>query len=259
MSSREQSVTLLRRNKRKMVDNLTALGFTELSYDMRASDFPKYIKWAGGLLDLTVAANREMADGSIEHRYFTAEEWKALSDDNKALYNMRGVRVRAKSQSFVISQHHSQAGSLAWSTENMGVADMPAYSNVAVADAKYVGLMYEKESRRYTESISKITASTPAADAVLSHRADKTWDDSAWALPCPLHVMLMYRYFNEINAFISDVWNDGYCLGEQNVWTCIPATSSLAWYMNLSDGTFTAQNKTTSARVIPICVEPSKL
>ena len=257
MSSREQSVTLLRRNKRKMVDNLTALGFTGLSYNMRASEFPKYIKWAGGLLDLTVAVNRVLEDGSIEHRYFTEAEWKSLSDENKSLFFRRGIRVRAEKQSFVIPLEH--LGDCKWCEESVGVPDLPTYSSSAVPDSKYVGLLNEVSSRQYTELISGISATTPASDAVLAFRADEPQDDSEWGLPCPIHLLLIYRYFNEINAFITSISNAGNKIGETVAWTCIPSSTTVAWQFNLSDATINAATKTTVARVIPICVEPSKL
>lgn len=58
MASKEQSVTLLRRNKRAQVEALNSLGFN-LTEGARAADFPMFIKWGAGLLDVTVAANRK--------------------------------------------------------------------------------------------------------------------------------------------------------------------------------------------------------
>lgn len=262
MSSREQSVTLLRQNKRKMVDNLTAIGFTDLSYDMRASEFPKYIKWAGGLLDLNVAANRVLDDGSIEHRYFTADEWKALTDENKSLYFRRGVRVRARHQSFIIPIN-PQIADMKYCDENVGIPGVPYYSSTDAPGSDLAGLLNEYNSRTYTEAIASITSNTPAADAVLAFREDEPADDSKWGLPCLVHLILIYRYFHEINNFISQVWNEGYIIGQRTYWSCLPTGSwggtAAAWYFNMSSGDIYYQNKNVVASVLPICVEPSKL
>lgn len=58
MASNEQSVTLLRMNKRAQVEALNSLGFN-LTEGARASQFPELVKWAAGLLDITLAANRK--------------------------------------------------------------------------------------------------------------------------------------------------------------------------------------------------------
>lgn len=60
MASNEQSVTLLRRNKVAQVAALNALGFN-LAESARAADFPMYLKWGSGLLDVNIAANRKTA------------------------------------------------------------------------------------------------------------------------------------------------------------------------------------------------------
>lgn len=46
--NKEQSVTLLRQNKRKQVAALNALGFASVTVETRASLFDDYIKWARG-------------------------------------------------------------------------------------------------------------------------------------------------------------------------------------------------------------------
>ena len=58
MATNEQSVTLLRINKRAQVDALNSLGY-DLTVGARASEFPDLVRWAAGLLDLTIAANRK--------------------------------------------------------------------------------------------------------------------------------------------------------------------------------------------------------
>ena len=64
----EQSATLLRLNKQAQVAALNAVGFSDITENSRASEFGQRIKWAAGLLDLTLACNR-ISDNS--KAYFT--------------------------------------------------------------------------------------------------------------------------------------------------------------------------------------------
>ena len=52
MSTKEQSVTLLRKNKQAQVAAFNAVGMKDVTENSRASEFAKRIKWAGGLLDI---------------------------------------------------------------------------------------------------------------------------------------------------------------------------------------------------------------
>ena len=80
MSTKEQSVTLLRRNKQAQVAAFNAVGMTDVTEASRASEFAKRIKWAGGLLDICLAVQR-YSDKS--YWYFTKDEWDSLTNENK--------------------------------------------------------------------------------------------------------------------------------------------------------------------------------
>lgn len=81
MSTKEQSATLLRLNKQEQVKALQSVGFTDVTDNTRASEFPQRIKWAAGLLDLCLACNR-ISDNS--KAYFTAAEWNSLTAANNS-------------------------------------------------------------------------------------------------------------------------------------------------------------------------------
>ena len=48
-----ESALLLRMNKEEQVSVLQEIGFTNVNENTPASDIAKYIRWAGGLLDLS--------------------------------------------------------------------------------------------------------------------------------------------------------------------------------------------------------------
>ena len=53
-----ESALLLRMNKEEQVSVLQEIGFTSVNENTPASDIAKYIRWAGGLLDLSFATIR---------------------------------------------------------------------------------------------------------------------------------------------------------------------------------------------------------
>ena len=122
MSTKEQSVTLLRKNKREQAAAFNAVGLKHVTENSRASEFGKYIKWAGGLLDICLAVQRY--DDKTYH-YFTREEWDSLKNDNKSKFIKRGIRVRAYGHSFILAATDcisAEGGmTLAWVTVSMSL------------------------------------------------------------------------------------------------------------------------------------------
>ena len=52
------SAMLLRLNKQDQIEALKSIGFTTVNENTPASDIAKYMKWAGTLLDLSLATLR---------------------------------------------------------------------------------------------------------------------------------------------------------------------------------------------------------
>ena len=95
-----ESALLLRMNKEEQVSVLQEIGFTSVNENTPASDIAKYIRWAGGLLDLSFAPIR-IEDGV--NVVLTAEAWNSLSANNRSKYLRRGVRIRADRRQGVIA------------------------------------------------------------------------------------------------------------------------------------------------------------
>lgn len=253
MSTKEQSATLLRLNKQEQVKALQAVGFTDITENSRASEFPKRIKWASGLLDLRVACNR-ISDNS--RMYFTQEEWNALTPANKLKFIRRGLLVRAHSQSFVIAAQECYAEGLSTSFYWGGLG-----KTIDGLSSKVLGQMYTcftgKEDTQLILDALKGTVSNgvegaPAAEAAVAYKAftlngDGLEDDTEWFLPSSGHMMIMYRYRDQINEMLRAFWSsDSMFLTDKYYWTSTYYDTTNAWTCELNTGRMLVQNKNTT-------------
>ncbi|WP_290393352.1 MULTISPECIES: hypothetical protein [Muribaculaceae] len=251
MSTFEQSVSLLRQNKRAIVATLNELGFTEVTADTRASLFPMYVKWAKGLLDITVAA-REKSTGN--HAYFSLEEYKAMDNAARSAYLIRGVRLRANATCIVIALIQQ---SLKWGYPSAVVGATTQTSPVFM---KFGDARRETELiRAHCEGLSNGDVNgAPAAEFCLDYRAfDATngvEDTTEWSLPAMSHLFLINRYRNELNEAFNVIGAD--TLSSGSYWSCCQQAAGAAYSLNMACGSWDNSNKSTSTlSVRPIAVE----
>lgn len=255
MASKEQSVTLLRRNKRAQVDALTALGFPLEAESARAADFPMYVKWAAGLLDLNVAANRKSDNKRF---FFTIPEWQSLSATEQGLFLLRGIRVRAFSQSFIIAPDTIQ--NKAWGS-SINTPDLHSYS--AQRDLYSYYSAY-KETRLICEVFAGKNSGgvigAPAAESAMAYKAftldrDSLDDDSQWCLPTAAHLMIMFRLKPEIDAAFTAVWSNDFRILDVKHWSCSKWDNNNIFRINIqSCGSLYAEAPNTTGAVRPICL-----
>lgn len=253
MASNEQSITLLRRNKVAQVEALRAHGFP-LDEGARAADFAMYVRWAAGLLDVTIAANR-ISDN--RHFFFTLDEWQSLEYTEQSRFLLRGVRVRAEGLSFVIAAETLPARPL---SGKLTVED--AYSPINDSTAQTWCDSYAETLRIrdfYEGRSSDSVAGAPAAEAALNYMAyseegDGLADDSKWHLGSPRHYCICYRYRDAINAVLTGVWGTQGALPNAQIWTCLQYGSSDQYYVHPNIGRMytTAKTNATDCVVRPI-------
>jgi hypothetical protein len=247
MSSNAQIVTLLRQNKAEQVSALQALGF-DVTEDVRASEFPKYIKWAAGLLDVMIAANR-ISDGS--KWFFTVDEWNSLTYENKSKFITRGVRVRADRLSFIIAPEGC-TGTIQWGTKT-DVSGLQNYNGTA-------GLYDDVAARSNTEKIVNALGEENGTSAAfcLNYRCfgadDGLEDKTEWALPTVAHLKTMYRYKTEINAAFKALSED-FVLSSTVHWSSCEYDTNSAWAVEINSGRVYTSTKTDLKKVRPISVE----
>lgn len=255
MASKEQSVTLLRRNKRAQVEALNSLGFN-LTEGARAADFPMYIKWGAGLLDVTVAANRISDNKKF---FFSVEEWQSLTATEQQQFLLRGVRVRACGTSFIIAP--DTISNKAWGATNVSIPDLHSYQNQR--DLYFYYNAYEETciiAEGFQNSTSSTVVGAPAADAALAYKAftlsrDGLEDTSEWCLPTPAHLMIMFRWINEINAVFTAIWSSDFGLGLTGYWSCGRWSNNEVYRSNFDAcGSLYVETPVNLKAVRPICL-----
>ncbi len=251
MASNEQSVTLLRMNKRAQVEALNSLGFN-LTEGARASQFPELVKWAAGLLDITLAANRKRDNRKF---FFTLAEWQSLSSTEQDLFLLRGVRVRAWGQSFVVAPDNIV--NKAWGKQGT-VQDAHQFSATKDLYKFFAAL---EETRNIAAVLDGQSGNgiigAPAAEAALAYKVftlehDGLEDDSGWCLPTLVHLVIMFRYKSEIEALITAVWSADFKFLNKNYWSCCQWDTNNAYCVDFGSGSAYVEPKTSLWTVRPI-------
>lgn len=247
MSSKEQSVTLLRRNKRAQVDAFRSVGMTNLPYDSKASSFARRIKWAGGILDLTVAAVRKSDRVKL---YYTKEEWNDLSMAERNNVVLLGIRVRAFGKCFLLSAF--DLGSYRWGV-NGAIEELTALKNANAAD-------YDDKG-----NTDKVIADRGSEDNIFSRaRAYKAFtsgevedldfdDDTEWNVPAAGHLAILYRIKNELNELLSSVWDSSAAIKNAVYWSSSMYDNNQGWNTNISSALWSYAQKSSTYIVRPIC------
>lgn len=254
MASNEQSATLLRKNKRAQVEALNSLGFN-LTEGARAADFPMYVKWGAGLLDLNVAANRVRDDKKF---FFTVDEWHSLSATEQQQFLLRGIRVRACGTSFIIAP--DTLTNKAWGPRDK---NLDLHNFQTQRDLYFFYDAYE-ETRIIVETLAGLSGSgvdgAPAAEAAMAYKAynllrDGLEDTSEWCMPLPAHLMIMFRWVNEINAAFASVWSADFGIMMIPHWSCGRWTNNEIFRLRFNEGGAVYVDAPTLALAVrPICL-----
>lgn len=163
-----ESALLLRMNKEEQVSVLQEIGFTSVNENTPASDIAKYIRWAGGLLDLSFATIR-IEDGV--NVFFTAEEWNSLSANNRSKYLRIGVRIRADRRQFVIAKSDCTddigGRTFKWGAYGTDIRGVKNYGN------GNQGLYETADGKQNTDAIIEATAGVKDNSGVVVHQPRK--------------------------------------------------------------------------------------
>ena len=214
------SAMLLRLNKQDQIEALKSIGFTTVNENTPASDIAKYMKWAGTLLDLSLATLRIEDGGQV---FFTASEWNSMSANNRSKYIRIGIRLRAECHQFIIAKSDCVAadGTKTFKWGGYGT-DLRGLKNYGSGNQGLYDTFDGKENTDVIiETLAGVkdtqgTVGAPAAEAARAYKActlesDGIEDTTVWNLPALGELMAKYK--TEINELITSMF------GSQNIFT----------------------------------------
>lgn len=251
MPSFAQSVTLLRKNKRAIVDAFKAIGF-DLGSDyenIKASDFPSLVYRSCGLYDICLACVK----GSDKY-YFTQNEWDNISATEQQQYVKRGLRVRADGESFIIASTDISAE--VWGKSGVDVKWL---------DNLYTELIYKKYDSRgqsdkivaqYGDGFSYAALSATRYQAFNAEDNHGVADATKWALPATGILCLMNKYMKEINEAFSYFFASApILLQTSEYWSSNESSANYACIVSMELGVPLEKDKNKIFPVRPIAAE----
>lgn len=256
MSSKEQSVTLLRKNKQAQVAAFNAVGMKDVADTTRASEFAKRIKWAGGLLDICLAVQR-YSDKS--YWYFTKDEWDSLTNENKMKFIKRGLRVRAYGHSFIIAASDSPAADgniiMSW-----GDSKKIGYLTARNCGAAYNDFAGAENTDLILETLTTASAASVAkAYRAYTQEVDGIEDTSDWHLPGLGVLLTIYKCKEEVQEALEYFWSSESIMcntsSNHNYWSSTEFDASQSFCASIHVGSFQTSTKSTKYRVRAVCEE----
>lgn len=255
------SAMLLRLNKQDQVSALQSIGFTTVNENTSASDIAKYMKWAGTLLDLSLATLR-IEDG--KQVFFTASEWNSMSANNRSKYIRVGIRVRAECRQFIIAKSDcidaGGAKTFKWGGYGTDIRGLKNYGN------GNQGLYDTFDGKENTDVIIETlagvkdtlgTVGAPAAEAARAYRgctleSDGIEDTTVWNLPALGELMLIAKYKKEINELATSMFGSQNIITTDWYWSSTEYDASNAWYVVMLYGNVNTNTKNSAGRVRPV-------
>ena len=249
-----EEAQLMKQNRADMVKALNDVGFTQVNDNTPLSSIAKYMKWAGGLLNIRLAC---ISKTTKEQQFFSREEWKGLSASGKSSFFKLGVCIRAERQQFIIAKDNAttSTGSLTmqWAPNNR--VDVRGLTNYYGMSSLLTDIDGEANTDLILAAIDTNGIDCPAARIAREYKAatfaDGGIDDpTKWSLPAIGQLWLLYKYYNEINAELTyygmaTIINDWY-------WSSTECDSTYAWCVYMFIGGINSCHKPNACRVRPV-------
>lgn len=244
------SAALLKANKEALVAQLQEIFPNEgISYNTPMSTLTEYLQWAGGLLDVQVAVMR-VADSQLE--YFNYDYWAStLSANARRNYVIRGVRLRAEGQSFVIALNDASTGVAWWPNNNVNVLELTDYATLAnlYGDMDGEGNTDKIIQQMTNSAVTSQIAASVARDYVAFNPTQSNQDNSKWSLPAIGQLFLMFKFKTEINAVLTSPFVGGSEIASTTYWSSTEYSASSAWNIVMIYGSITGTSKSVTSRV----------
>ena len=187
-----------------------------------------------GLLCLA-CINKE--DKSIA--YFTTDEWESISESIKSQYAKTGVSIYEDVHSFIIALEdcktadgHNRFAFGGYGKDFVGVKSYIEEPSVFITGYNDTTAIIEQCNGRKDD---KGIQGAPAAEAAWNYKANE-YDYMQWYLPSISELMLIYKYQDEINDFLSKYFFEKDEIDNGVYWSSTVYSYYGAWYVYMTNG-----------------------
>ena len=259
MTEAEESAILLRVNKEKQIAALKNAGIELDIETATGTDITNAMKWAGGLLDLCVAAYHK---ATKQLTFFTKQEWNDLSSNSRYAYITLGVRIRVYSHQWIIGKENmlndTGGNTHQWAVQNgWNIDELKDYSNPNDGTV-WDDFDGEGNTDKIVAYAKANNRSHPAAERVRAYSLSS--DDPAagkYYLPSIAQMRAMTKYRDEIDEMMTLI--SGSTLIKDWYWSSTEYSSSGAWSVNVSYGNIGSNNSKTYTSKVRPCLKTSSL
>lgn len=200
-------------------------------------------------IDLRIACVNSN-DGSIH--YFKGNEWNKQPGNHP--YRKIGLYFRAdnKKEFIIAAEDCSEGKKFKFGGYGTDFRNVENYGT----SASDVNTGYEDTKAIIEQSAGKTdrhgTSGAPAAEAAWNYKANEN-DPMQWYLPSITELKLIYKYWNEINTFLSDYFLYANKLSNDWYWSSTEYDSSSSWFVGMTNGYSGYLNRNLTVRVRAVC------
>ena len=254
MTEAEKSAILLRVNKEKQIAALKNAGIELDIETATGTDIANAMKWAGGLLDLCVAAYHK---ATKQLTFFTKQEWNDLSSNSRYAYITLGVRIRAYSHQWIIGKENmlndTGGNTHAWAEQSgWNIDELKDYGNPNDGTV-WDDFDGEGNTDKIVAYAKANNRSHPAAERVRAYSLSS--DDPAtgkYYLPSIAQMRTMTKYRDEIDEMMTLI--SGSTFIKDWYWSSTECSSSNAWSVYVSYGGIGNHSSKTGANRVRPCL-----
>jgi hypothetical protein len=170
--------------------------------------------------------------------YFTGDEWKELSEDEKSNYPQLGVSIREDGHEFIIAASDCK-GEYKFGGNDIDFEDVKNYENLDELYATFITtghndtkkIVEQTKDERDSEGIS----GAPAAEAAWKYKANDH-DPLQWYLPSYSELQMIIRHKNDINRFLEDYFPSSTSISGGWYWSSTEVDCKRSWGLHMSSG-----------------------
>lgn len=185
--------------------------------------------------------------------FFTGEEWDSLSNDAQSQYAKTGVSIYEDGHTFIIAPEdcktadgHNRFAFGGYGKDFVGVKSYNEGPSVFITGYNDTTAIIEQCNGR--KDVWGILGA-PAVEAAWNYKANK-YDYMQWYLPSVSELMLIYKYQDEINDFLSKYVPAESKVSDDTYWSSTVNSYDRAWRVNMyHGGSITGSHRISSHRV----------